>query len=171
MDAGMDDFLGKPFLMRELSSMLEKRSKRNPARDSTAGPEGFRAESGPSEIVSGDYLDRRSLDRIKSLGPDGSRLLSAVIGFYLNDSPVLIERLSESLDAGDANGMARAAHALKSASANLGALSLAAMCRQVEDIARRNSVRGGDWLIFQIRLEYDKAKEALRLEMQRGLDE
>ncbi len=165
MDAGMDDFLGKPFLMRELSGMLEKRSRRNSAWGLTAGAEGFRAESGPAEIIGGDYLDRGSLDRIKSLGADGRRLLSAVISLYLNDSPVLIERLGESLDAGDAEGMAQAAHALKSSSANLGATSLAAMCRQVEVIARGNSVQGSDWLISRIRLEYDKVKEALRLEM------
>ena len=162
IEAGMDDFLSKPFLMRELSGMLEKWSRRNSAQDLTAGAEGFRAESGPPEIVDEDYLDRGSLDRIKSLGANGRRLLPAVISLYLNDSPVLIERLGESLNAGDAEGMAQAAHALKSSSANLGATSLAEMCRQVEDIARGNSVQGSDSLISRIRLEYDKAKEALR---------
>ncbi len=167
-EAGMDDYLSKPFLMRELSGMLEKWTNKNPAQDSTAGAAVSRPESGPPEIVNEDYLDQKSLDKIKSLGPNGPKMLSAVISIYLNDSPVLIERLSESLNAGDADGVAQAAHALKSASANLGAMPLAEMCRQVEDIARANSVQGCNSLISRIRLEYGKAEEALRGEIQRG---
>ncbi len=169
-EAGMDDYLSKPFLMRELSGMLEKWSRKNPVQDSTAGADARRPESGLPEIVNEDYLDRRSLDKIKSLGPNGPKMLSAVISIYLNDSQVLIERLSESLNAGDAIEMAQAVHALKSSSANLGATSLAEMCRQVENIARNNSVQGCDSLIARIRLEYDKAKEALMGEIQRGGD-
>ncbi len=168
-EAGMDDHLSKPFLMSELSSMLEKWSNKKPALDSTGGTEVPGQESGPPEIVNEDYLDRKSLDKIKSLGPNGPKMLCAVISIYLNDSPVLIERLVQSLNAGDADGVAQAAHALKSASANLGAMSLAEVCRQVEDIARGNSVHGCNSLISDIRLEYGKAKEALRSEIQRGL--
>ena len=160
-EAGMDDHLSKPFLMRELSGMLEKWSSKNTAQDSTAGTGVPQPESVTPEIVNQDHLDRKSLDKIKSLGPNGPKMLAAVISIYLNDSPVLIERLSESLNAGDADGVAQAAHALKSASANLGAMSLAEICRQVEDIARLNSVQGCDSLISLIRLEYGKTKEAL----------
>ena len=131
--------------------MLEKWSNKNPAQDSTADAREPRPESAPPEIVSEDYLDQRSLDKIRSLGPNGPKMLSAVIGIYLDDSRVLIERLGESLNAGDADGMAQAAHALKSASANLGAMMLAEMCRQVENIARGNSVEGCDFLISRIR--------------------
>jgi CheY-like chemotaxis protein len=170
-EAGMDDYLSKPFLMRELSGMLEKWSgKKNPVQDLTAGAEVSRPESGPPEIAGGDYLDRSSLNKIKLLGPHGPQMLSAVINIYLNDSQALVERLGESLNAGDAVGIAQAAHALKSASANLGATLLAEMCRQVENIARGNSVQGCDTLISRIRLEYGKATEALRSEIQGELD-
>jgi CheY-like chemotaxis protein/HPt (histidine-containing phosphotransfer) domain-containing protein len=167
-EAGMDDHLSKPFLMRELSGMLEKWANNNRTQGSSACA-GVAPGPGPPEIVEEDYLDRKSLDKIKSLGPNGPKMLSAVIGIYLNDSPVLIERLCESLNTGDADGVAHAAHALKSASANLGAMPLAELCRQVEDIARSNSVQGCNFLISRILLEYNKAKEALRGEIQRGL--
>ncbi len=168
-EAGMDDHLSKPFLMRELSCMLEKWSNNNQAQDSTAGTKAPGPEPGPPETVNEDYLDQKSLDKIRSLGPNGPKMLSAVINIYLNDSPILIERLGESLNAGDAEAVAQAAHALKSASANLGAMSLAEMCRQLEDIARTNSVQGCDSLISRIRLEYGKTREALSGEIQRGL--
>ena len=48
------------------------------------------------------------------------------------------------------SGVAQGADALKSASANLGAMSLAEMRRQVEDIARGNSVHGCNSLISDL---------------------
>ena len=71
-DAGMDDYLSKPFMMHELSSMLDKRSNKNQAQDSTADIEAQGPESAQPETVNEDYLDQKSLDKIKSLGPNGA---------------------------------------------------------------------------------------------------
>lgn len=97
-------------------------------------------------------------------------MLSAIIGIYLNDSPILLDRLDESFAEADADGMARAAHALKSTSAGLGATALALMCKQVEGLARGNSTDGTGKLISRIRLEYERVKEALKREVQGGID-
>jgi len=168
LEAGMDDYLGKPFRMQDLSRMMEKWRVRICAWDSAPSSKGFLSDSGPPENVTENYLDRSSLDNIRSLGPNGPRMLFTVIGIYLNDSPILIDRLSETFDAADMEGLAKVAHALKSASAALGAATLASMCKQVEDIARGNSMDGAGTLISRIRLEYGKAKEALKREIQEG---
>jgi CheY-like chemotaxis protein len=168
LEAGMDDYLGKPFRLQELSRMMEKWRVRISALDSEPSSQGFVSDSGLPENVAEDYLDRGSLDNIRSLGPNGPRMLSTVIGIYLNDSPILIDRLSETFDAADVEGVAKAAHALKSASAGLGAATLAVMCKHVEDIARGNSMDGAGTLISRIRLEYEKVKEALKREIQKG---
>ncbi|MFZ0927212.1 MAG: Hpt domain-containing protein, partial [Syntrophobacteraceae bacterium] len=110
-----------------------------------------------------------SLDNIRSLGPNGPRMLSTVIAIYLHDSPILLDRLSETFDMADVEGVGKAAHALKSSSASLGATALAMMCKQVEDIARANSLDGAGTLISNIRLEYEKVQEALKLETQKGI--
>jgi HPt (histidine-containing phosphotransfer) domain-containing protein len=164
----MNDYLGKPFRMQDLSSMIEKWRVGVSVRDSAAGCQGLQPDSGSLENVTENYLDRNSLDNIRSLGPNGPGMLSAVIGIYLNDSPILLDRLNEIFDAADVEGVARAAHALKSTSAGLGATALAEMCRQLEDIARGNSIDGADTLISKIRLEYGKVKEALMREIQKG---
>ncbi len=169
LEAGMDDYLGKPFRMQDLSCMMEKWRAKICARDSAASSEGFQSDPGSSENVTETYLDRSSLDNIRLLSPNGARMLSAIIGIYLNDSPILLDRLGESFDAADMDGMGRAAHSLKSTSAGLGATALAVMCRQVEDLARGNSMDGAGTLISRIRLEYEKVKEALKGEIQRGL--
>jgi HPt (histidine-containing phosphotransfer) domain-containing protein len=164
----MDDYLGKPFRMQDLSRMMEKWRVNVSAWDSAPSSQGSLLDSGPPEYVIETCLDRSSLDNIRSLGPNGPRMLSMVIGIYLNDSPILIERLNETFDAADVEGVAKAAHALKSASAGLGATALAVMCRQVEDIARGNSMDGAGTMISRIRLEYGRVQEALKREIQKG---
>ncbi len=169
LEAGMNDYMGKPFRMQDLSSMMEKWRVRMSVRDSSASCQEFQPDSGAPENDTENYLDRNSLDNIRSLGPNGPRMLSTVIGIYLNDSPILIDRLGEIFDVGDVEGVVRAAHALKSTSAGLGATALAVMCRQLEDMARGNSIDGAGTLISRIRLEYGKVKEALMREIQKGL--
>jgi len=169
LEAGMDDYLGKPFRMQDLSRMMEKWRIRISAPGSAASSQGFQADSGPPENIFENYLDRARLNNIRSLGPNGPRMLSTVISIYLNDSPILLDRLSKTFDAADVEGAAKAAHALKSSSAGLGATALAVICKQVEDIARANSLDGAGMLISRIRLEYEKVKEALKLEIQKGI--
>ncbi len=167
-EAGMNDYLGKPFRMQDLCTLMEKWRVRVSVLDSSASCEEFQPDSGSPKNVTENYLDRDNLENIRSLGPNGPRMLSTVIGIYLEDSPILIERLSELFDAGDVTGVAKAAHALKSTSAGLGATALATMCRQLEDISRGNSIDGAGTLIAKIRLEHVKVKEALMREIQKG---
>jgi len=169
LEAGMNDYLGKPFRMQDLSSMMEKWRGGVSVPNSSASCQAFQSGSGPQENVTENYLDRDDLDNIRSLGPNGPRMLSAVIGIYLDDSPILLDKLSEVFNAGDVEGVAKAAHAMKSTSACLGATALAAMCRQLEDLARESSIDGADTLIAKIRLEYGKVKAALMREIQKGL--
>jgi CheY-like chemotaxis protein len=168
LEAGMDDYLGKPFRMQDLFQMIEKWRVRVSDSNSEANPEVFQANSGLSENVAEDYLDRSYLNNIKSLGPNGPRMLAAVIGIYLNDSPILLDRLSQAFEAADLAGLAKVAHAFKSTSASLGASVLAEMCKQVESIARGNSMDGIGALISRIQSEYVKAKEALTREIEKG---
>ncbi len=170
LDAGMDDYLGKPFRMQDLSIMMEKWRIKIPTLDMTASSERFQPDMGSSENVTENYLDRSSLDNIRLLSSNGPKMLSAIIGIYLNDSPMLLDRLDEAFEADAIDAVARTAHALKSTSAGIGASALAAMCKQVEGLARANSMDGTGELISRIRLEYEKVKEALKREVQGGFD-
>ena len=167
--AGMDDYLGKPFRMHDLSRMMEKWRVRICALDSAASSQGFQSDSGLPENVAENYLDRTSLNNIRSLGPNGPRMLSTVIAIYLHDCPILLDRLSETFNMADVECVGKTAHALKSSSAGLGATALALMCEQVEYIARADSLDGAATLISNIRLEYEKVQIALKLEMQKGI--
>jgi CheY-like chemotaxis protein len=168
LDAGMDDHLCKPFRMDDLSHIIEKWSTDISILHSAACSEELDTNPVSSGNGAGNCLDRRSLDNIRSLGPDGPRILSEIINIYLNDSPILLDRLNESFNASDAQGVAKAAHSLKSTSAGLGAAGLAAICKQVEDMARGNSIDGVNALISMIGSRYEEVKRALKREVQEG---
>jgi HPt (histidine-containing phosphotransfer) domain-containing protein len=69
--------------------------------------------------------------------------------------------------AGDAKTLRSAAHSLKSSSANVGASSLAAICRQIEAIGHASSTEGADALFHQIESLYPRVQQSLTF-MQQG---
>ena len=70
-----------------------------------------------------------------------------MIDVYLGDTPVRLAQLRQALEGGDTETVSREAHTLKSSSANVGAMTLSAVARQVE-LAGRNS--GTDSLATEI---------------------
>jgi PAS domain S-box-containing protein len=60
-----------------------------------------------------------------------------VLDLYLAESPKLVEKLKAATAAGDALGIVRSAHSLKSSSANVGATALSGYCGEIEACARR----------------------------------
>jgi HPt (histidine-containing phosphotransfer) domain-containing protein len=84
-----------------------------------------------------DGLDARVLDSLRELGGDDDPgLLNELIGIFLEDAPLRMKDIETALRNGDIKLLERAAHTLKSSSANIGALGLAGICRRMEDLAR-----------------------------------
>ena len=119
--AGMNDYLAKPFTLAQLRNiLLPSKVSRSAANKVT--------------------LDHSAIDAVRQLDPDGNdRLLSRLIALYRDDSSQLLADIDNAMKSSDAEGVARAAHTLKSSSANLGATNVAAIARQIE-----HSARGGD---------------------------
>jgi len=69
-------------------------------------------------------------------GEDDPGLLTELIDMFLDDAPARMAEMRRALDEGDIDGIARAAHALKSSSANMGAMLFSKLCKEVEEMAR-----------------------------------
>lgn len=74
-------------------------------------------------------------------GDDDPGFVSEVIEAFLEDASVRVEALSRDARDGQLDRAAGSAHALRSASASVGALGLSEACRLFEDAARS----GGDF--------------------------
>jgi HPt (histidine-containing phosphotransfer) domain-containing protein len=103
---------------------------------------------------------------LESVGDDVD-FLAELITTYFDDSPRLLAAMQEALSAGRAEDLRRAAHSLKSSSANFGALRLSKKCRELEYIGKAGALEGAAEQIGQIVTEYEKARAALEA-IQRG---
>lgn len=81
-------------------------------------------------------FDHTVFDELKELiGDDAYEL----IGLFAEIGPSLAAQITTAAASRDLAGITTAAHTLKSNSAQLGALRLGAMCRELEELSRNNA--------------------------------
>ena len=107
-------------------------------------------------VINSEALD----DLLEAVGGDQA-FLAELIDTYLEDSPNLLSTIQSSLTLGEVDELRRAAHSLKSNSANFGAQKLAYLCKELEESARRSELDGAAGHVAQILAEYQKVKQAL----------
>jgi HPt (histidine-containing phosphotransfer) domain-containing protein len=94
----------------------------------------------PRSIESSSVLDMRVIQDLRDLGgEDDPGLLLELVDMFLADSPARMTEIQTSLANGDVKTLERAAHTLKSSSANIGALGLSKLCKQMEELARKQT--------------------------------
>jgi len=168
--AGMDDYLGKPFTIGQLWEVLSRwlpgrpRTEPGTETESHAGcPPGLPEERPP---VAASPIDVAALDNIRSLQQEGGpNLVAKVVALYLESSATQIEALRNGVKNADAEAVHRAAHSLKSASANVGATRLSGLFKDLEAMARAKDLEKAGEALAEIETEYGAARSALsRLE-------
>ncbi|MGE0487133.1 MAG: response regulator [Gammaproteobacteria bacterium] len=137
LEAGMDDYLAKPFTREEINQLLANWLPETPT---VAAPAASRPASKPAVAVQpsgASPLDSAALARITALQREGSPdLLGHLIGLFLGNTARLMADVEEGMAAGDNDRVRRAVHTLKSSSANLGANGLSKLCAELESHAR-----------------------------------
>jgi HPt (histidine-containing phosphotransfer) domain-containing protein len=85
-------------------------------------------------------LDQATLAELRDSVAGDEAFVKELVGAYLAESPGLIDAMAAAAANGDADGVVRPAHTLKSSSAAIGALRLSAISKQVEHAARDGHV-------------------------------
>jgi|RhiMetdeSRZDD1v2_1073273.scaffolds.fasta_scaffold28756_7 HPt (histidine-containing phosphotransfer) domain-containing protein len=70
----------------------------------------------------------------------GEDFLVELIDVYLQDTPNRVTQLRRALDGGDRETLVREAHTLKSSSANVGAMGLSALAKEMEAAGRSGKI-------------------------------
>lgn len=158
--AGMDDYVSKPFTGEQLRAVLDRWLRPGVVgKASTAGSDGVMASGITPPGASGAEapLNDGTLANLRALGgAGGGNLVARVMRVYLHDAPGLVAALRDAADREDAAAAQRTAHALKSSSANVGALRLAELCRQVEAAARAGRLEPLCQLVSALEAEYEQ---------------
>jgi len=150
--AGMDHYLSKPFSLEQLQAVLER--CRPPPAEALAAP----ALPAPAAAV----LDQRALGRVRALSAGrGSDLMTRLAALYAASSQELVGSLRSAQQQGDLTALARAAHALKSSSVNVGASVLADTCAELERAARGGKARLASFLVERILREHQEVLQAV----------
>lgn len=109
-----------------------------------------------------DIVEPKTLAALlDSLGGD-VEFLKELVDAYLDSAPGLFAAMRQAAANADAAGLQRAAHTLKSGSASMGALALAARCKELEDMGRAGSLDGAEARIAAAAAAYDDVAAALR---------
>jgi two-component system, sensor histidine kinase and response regulator len=171
LEAGMDEYLGKPFTMDQLHAVLSM-FLRNAGETGHDDPpeEELSAEAASlfdTQSITAQPLDRSALAVLSDLQQPGAPcLISKVIGIYLESSTQLKDRLVSAIDGDDIDTARESAHALKSSSINVGATRLADLCKEIENDAREESLREAREVKPKLEQEYVRVISALKTELE-----
>jgi len=130
--AGMDAVVYKPFTLADLAEAIGRLLPQLPREQGLAEPEQA-AREGASALLNDEILGQLRL----MPSANGHSFLNRVFDLYIEHAPAAVEQLQQAVQVGDCETCARAAHALKSMSYNVGALRVAELALGVERWAER----------------------------------
>ena len=153
LEAGMQDYLAKPIDTAALTRVLqalEERARNVNLQDSavtipnktTLTTPSAEAERPQPLTKEGDEqtsstLDEQVIESIRKMaGTAAPGLIKQLVESYLREAPDMLTSIYQAMETKDCVAMYKAAHSLRSSSANLGAIQVARVCAIVEEQGR-----------------------------------
>jgi CheY-like chemotaxis protein len=163
IEAGMNDYVSKPLQTLDLERALEKWVSPAPVPATTVGTRGTESVMNESHPI----LDKAVITGLRELGgADDPGLFAELVHMFLTDTPERLQAMVEALEKRDPTALERAAHALKSSAANLGALGLSGLFREIESAGRAKDLTRAASLVERTRPEFQRVEAALRSELE-----
>ena len=125
--SGMNDYISKPYTQEEIAEVLERWNPDDHSKPASA----YTATKDAHQINSAMLQSLKELQR-----PGRPNLLNQLLTLFTRDSKEITNQMQDAVVEQQRDVLQRAAHTLKSSSANLGAETFAAKCRAVEHAAQ-----------------------------------
>jgi len=171
LDAGMDDYLSKPIHRQTLLEILVRWLRDHATPTTVETPATTIGRASPKVVATAKVAPpspaRPNTPALKSeviedlrdiMGPE----FLSLVRVFLEDAPRAILRLQDAAAETDLPALVAAAHSLKSTSANLGAMDLSELARQIEHGGRRNELSDPVSLTQRLVDEFARVDKALR---------
>jgi CheY-like chemotaxis protein len=178
IEAGMDDYLSKPFTREGLIAMVRKWAPHSILEGSKTASEAIaeapETSSDPAQAAAeGDsvhpVLDLAFLEPIRELQRQGrGGVLERMVEAFGPVSEKLVTQIADALEAGDATGVRAGSHSLKSSSRQLGGRRLGERCQELEAVADDGDLEAAADLVAAVLEELDHFRAALAAQLQAG---
>lgn len=107
-------------------------------------------------------LDLEVVDSLRALDEEGGpSLFLELIDLFVEDAAMHLRSMQYALQVGDVQTLERAAHTLKSSSANIGAARMSGICFEIEKLGRAGTFDGVESLIASTGEAYDELRQVL----------
>ncbi|WP_315795259.1 ATP-binding protein [Paenibacillus sp. BIC5C1] len=141
IEAGMNDFIGKPFTLEELNNVVQKWQQSSLSRE---------------------ILNMSIVSEIVDLSSEGDQnLLGMLLNMYREETPGKIEVLRRHIVSGNHVAAVEIAHDLKSGSLSLGINYLSTLFAKIEQFAKAGQSRKAEPLLNTLLPAYKEACSAL----------
>jgi CheY-like chemotaxis protein/HPt (histidine-containing phosphotransfer) domain-containing protein len=149
LNAGMDDYITKPFQPALLLAKLERLAEGHPAQ----------MERAPQHLAL-PVLSTANLEELRAALPPEN--LASLVTLYLHDAEGNLLEIAAHEKAGDLGGVARHAHMLVSSAGNLGAMQTSALAREVEHFCKAGAPDGLAPMLAELRQSCAQSSAALK---------
>ncbi len=149
LDAGMDNYISKPLDARKLIQLIE-------AVEPVEGQRKPDTEAVASGEIAFDW--RVALERTNG----DHDLLADLAELFLQDSPGIMEAISQAIKCNDSRQLEQAAHKLKGSIGVFGAAKCCEILRNLEEIGRGGDLVNAQGLLTEFESEFDHVQIALR---------
>jgi two-component system sensor histidine kinase/response regulator len=160
LDSGMDGYLSKPLVARELLAMIDRlvvAQRQQPDNDRASQT----VEATCELDAAADDSSPVDFAEVATRVDNDLSLLQNVIDLFIADSPKYLDEIEDAAARNDFHGVARASHALKGAMLNVGAGPAARAAGCLEDHARSMSTEEIQDSVESLKSEMDVVLTAL----------
>jgi PAS domain S-box-containing protein len=155
LSTGMDDYVSKPVIKKELHATIVRAMKGVESTDSDrADIQKTEADDMESVLIDREVMNLLRIDV-------GSELLPEIIDAYLSELASRVEAITRAVSLGDFSLLAKEAHPLKSSSAAIGAMQLADLASDLESAGREQDLKKIKISIIVLADLSDQTRDAL----------
>jgi PAS domain S-box-containing protein len=156
--AGMDDFLSKPFDDLQLTEAMRRQlASRSPVLREAAVP------AAAGDDAAGEPIDAAAIQQIRVIEARGSKgLLKRVLTRFIDSGPAMAADIRAKFHARDTDALWKAAHGLKSSASAVGAVQVSMRCGEIEVAARQSGADATAGMIELLDAELAAAVRSLQ---------
>jgi Amt family ammonium transporter len=140
LEAGMDDYLSKPLDPRKMVERIEAALAASGRRQASAAPRAVPAEvrrEGPAASAGAAPFD---VDDLLGRCLGDPQFMETILAAFRDRADAMLQQLDQALAAHDAKSVARVAHGIKGAAANLSASAVRDLAAELEDLGNSGSL-------------------------------